>query len=64
MPYKGPESTNQKSRKFGVFDWKLVERHSVRDFWLITGSGWAATKWEGGQVKFYPYEKGGGPKKF
>ena len=31
----------------------------VRDWSLITGKG-GATKREGGHVKFYPYEKGGG----
>ena len=44
----------------------------VRDWSLITGRGGAtkregggATKREGGgHVKFYPYEKGGGRKKF
>ena len=30
----------------------------VRDWSLITGKG--ATKWEGGHVGFYPYERGGG----
>ena len=30
----------------------------IRDWSLIRGRG--ATKWEGGQVKFYPYEKGDG----
>ena len=31
----------------------------LRDWSLITGRG-GATKREGGHVKFYPYEKGGG----
>ena len=36
-----------------------------RDWSLITGRGGGATKQEGGgHVKFYPYEKGGGRKKF
>ena len=30
----------------------------IRDWSLIRGRG--ATKWEGGQVKFYPFEKEGG----
>ena len=30
----------------------------LRDWSLITGGG-GAEKWEGGHVKFYPYEKGG-----
>ena len=33
--------------------------HILRDWSLITGRG-GATKREGGHVKFYPYEKGGG----
>ena len=34
----------------------------VRYWSLITGrgGGGGATKWEGGHVKFYPYERGGG----
>ena len=35
----------------------------VRDWLLITGRG-EAKKQEGGHVKFYPYEKGGGGKSF
>ena len=34
----------------------------MRDWSLITGRG-GATKREGGHVKFYPYEKGGGAEK-
>ena len=34
----------------------------IGDWSLITGRG--ATKWQGGQVKFYPYKKGGGGKSF
>ena len=33
----------------------------LRDWSLITGRG--ATEREGGHVKFYPYEKGGGAQK-
>ena len=29
---------------------------------LRGGGGGGATKWEGGHVKFYPYEKGGAEK--
>ena len=35
-------------------------RPAFRDWSLITGRGGGATKREGGHVKFYPYEKGGG----
>ena len=35
----------------------MTYSNRVRDWSLITGRG--ATKREGGQVKFYPYEKGG-----
>ena len=47
-----------------VFDrgWLFATSHHegtmVRDWLLITGRG--ATTREGGHVKFYPYEKGGG----
>ena len=37
--------------------------YTIRDWSLITGRR-GATKWEGGHVKFYPYEKGGGQKGF
>ena len=33
--------------------------YNIRDLSLITGRG-GATKREGGQVKFYPYENGSG----
>ena len=35
---------------------------TVRDWSPITGRGGGATKWEGGHVKLYPYEKGGAEK--
>ena len=34
--------------------------HEIRDWSLITGRGGGATKREGGHMKFYSYEKGGG----
>ena len=50
------------SKPVGVVDLCLV----IRDWSLITGRGGYKTGvWgEGGHVKFYPYEKGGGRKKF
>ena len=45
----------------------MPKTHRIRDWSLITvkgGGGGGATKREGGgHVKFYPYEKGWGPKK-
>ena len=42
-----------------------MERHSVRDWSLITGSGGGPTKWEGGGASDgYPYEMGAGQKRF
>ena len=40
--------------------WAKWGRTPLRDWSLITGRGGGATKREGVQVKFYPYEKGGG----
>ena len=43
--------------------WRPTTRPLVRDWSLITWRG-GATHWEGGHVKFYAYEKGGGGKSF
>ena len=39
---------------------RAVQSYTIRDWSLITGRGGGATKREGGHMKFYPYEKGGG----
>ena len=41
-----------------------VRRTFLRDWSLITGRGGGLQNGRGGHVKFYPYEKGGGRKKF
>ena len=54
----------QPQRVVSVFSVKyFVHSLNKRDWSLITGKGGGATKREGGHVKFYPYEKGGGAEK-
>ena len=53
--------TMQPQRVVSVFSVKyFVHSLNKKDWSLITGRGGGATKREGGHVKCYPYEKGGG----
>ena len=64
-------NTNHSSSYYGTVSKNEIKNKGealplIWEWSLITGRGrGGATKREGGQVKFYPYEKGlGGPKSF